>query len=209
MPLPASDCSLCPRLVGFREENKSRYPEFFNGCVPSFGAIDAQLLIVGLAPGLKGANATGRPFTGDYAGDVLYESLLKAGFASGNYDKRSDDGLELLNCRITNAVRCVPQENKPTTAEIKQCNGFLSQEIAMMPNLKVILSLGGISHNAVLTALGYKQSSFAFGHAALHELKDSLLLLDTYHCSRYNINTNRLTQDMFDKVVLQAKTLLS
>ena len=202
-----TDCPLCPRLVEFRNKNKAIYPDLFNGAVPAFGGLDTKLLIVGLAPGLKGANATGRPFTGDYAGDVLYESLRKAGLATGNYDKHVDDGLTLLGCRITNAVRCVPPENKPTGDETNTCNAFLTQEIAAMPNLKVILSLGGISHKAVLKALGYKQSAFSFAHAAEHRLPNhDFVLLNVYHCSRYNINTNRLTQEMFDAVVMQAKS---
>ncbi|MCI5049669.1 MAG: uracil-DNA glycosylase [Rickettsiales bacterium] len=206
---PEKNCPVCPRLVTFRHLNEANFPDFFNGAVPAFGSMDAALLVVGLAPGLKGANATGRPFTGDYAGDVLYEGLLKTGFAKGDYAKHAGDGLELLNCRITNAVRCVPPENKPTTAEIKECNGFLSQEIKAMPNLKVILSLGGISHKAVLTSLGFKQSYVPFQHAAVHELEEGLLLIDSYHCSRYNINTNRLTQAMFDEVLEQAKERLA
>lgn len=231
---PASQCPLCPRLAAFREANQTAYPLFHNGAVAAFGDLSAEMLIVGLAPGLKGANATGRPFTGDYAGDVLYESLQKCGLAQGNYDKRADDGLRLHHVRITNAVRCVPPENKPVGDEIKQCNGFLTQEIAAMPKLKVILSLGGISHKAVLTALGYKQSAFKFSHGGEHLLRhceeaaptkqsmqsglprkpfglprnDELVLLNSYHCSRYNINTNRLTQEMFDTVMMRAKALL-
>lgn len=206
--LPSSQCALCPRLVRFRVENQSTHPSFFNGAVPSFGSLDAPLLLVGLAPGLKGANATGRPFTGDYAGEVLYQSLQKNGLAEGIYDRRADDGFALINCRITNAVRCVPPENKPDPSEIKQCNGFLRAEIAAMPNLRVILSLGGISHKAVLNALGQKQSAHPFGHGAEHRLKNGLMLLNTYHSSRYNINTGRLSQEMFDKVVARAKDCL-
>lgn len=202
---PPPDCPHCPRLVAFREDNQRQYPDFFNGAVPAFGSLDARILIVGLAPGLKGANATGRPFTGDYAGDVLYESLLKAGLARGHYDKRADDGLELLGVRITNAVRCVPPENKPVGEEIKRCNSFLSQEINAMPRLRVILSLGNISHNAVLKALGYAQSQHKFSHGALHSVGQSRLLLNSYHCSRYNMNTKRLTQEMFDAVVIMAQ----
>jgi uracil-DNA glycosylase family 4 len=204
---PEPQCQRCPRLAAFREANHKAHPAFHNGAVSAFGDLSAKLLIVGLAPGLKGANATGRPFTGDYAGDVLYESLLKTELATGHYAKRADDGLALLGVRITNAVRCVPPENKPIGEEIKQCNGFLTQEIAAMPKLKVILSLGGISHKAVLQALGYKQSHAKFAHAAEHRLRD-YILLNSYHCSRYNINTNRLTQAMFDAVMLRAKALL-
>lgn len=203
------DCQLCPRLVSFRNKNSGLYPEFFNGAVPSFGELDAKLLIVGLAPGLKGANATGRPFTGDYAGDVLYESLLKTGYAKGNYNKRPDDGLELIDCRITNAVRCVPPKNKPTTEEASNCNPFLVNEIAAMPNLKVLLSLGGISHKAVLKTLGYKQSAYDFAHGAEHILPNhQFVLMNVYHCSRYNINTNRLTQTMFDEVLETTRSFI-
>jgi uracil-DNA glycosylase len=155
---PDLNCPLCSRLVNFREHNRQKHSDFYNAPVPSFGAMEAELLVVGLAPGLKGANASGRPFTGDYAGIILYNALLKHGFAKGNYEARADDGLELVNCRITNAVRCVPPENKPEPVEIKTCNNFLRNEIAAMPKLKVILSLGQISHNAVLRALDYKQS---------------------------------------------------
>lgn len=169
------------------------------------------MLVVGLAPGLKGANFSGRPFTGDYAGIVLYQSLLKAGFASGTYRESADDGLTLHNCRITNAVRCVPPGNKPETGEIKQCNGFLSSEIKAMPNLKLVVSLGQISHNAVLRALSYKMSHAKFSHGAEHRLANGnqkLLLIDSYHCSRYNINTGALTQEMFDHIINRAKSVL-
>jgi len=213
---PEPTCTLCPRLCGFRQDNQKNHPSFFNGPVPSFGSFEAQLLVVGLAPGLKGANATGRPFTGDYAGDLLYASLLKNGFASGSYTSPRDeqisgvfkDNLTLINCRITNAVRCVPPENKPETSEIKQCNDFLKNEIALMPNLKVILSLGGISHNAVLKATGHKASYGKFVHGAIHQLNPKLRLVDSYHCSRYNINTGTLTTAMFDDVVKRVQSLL-
>jgi uracil-DNA glycosylase len=207
--LPDYDCPRCPRLCAFREENKAAYPTFFNGPVPSFGPLDAQLLVVGLAPGLQGANATGRPFTGDYAGDILYQSLLKAGFATGSYSSPRGaalsgiykDNLTLENCRITNAVRCVPPENKPETSEIRNCNSFLHNEIRAMPRLTTILSLGLVSHNAVLRATGHKASFAAFTHGASYALSGGLTLVNSYHCSRYNINTRRLTQAMFDEVV--------
>jgi uracil-DNA glycosylase len=213
---PSHDCSLCERLCSFHEANRKQYPHFFNGPVPAFGSIDSELLIVGLAPGLQGANATGRPFTGDYAGDILYPALLKNAFASGSYSSPRGamvafpykDDLKLENCRITNAVRCVPPENKPETAEIKQCNQFLKQEIAAMPNLKVILSLGTVSHNAVLRATGHKASFAKFTHGSVNQLNSKLLLLDSYHCSRYNINTGTLTQAMFEEVVGKAQSLL-
>ena len=223
------DCSECDRLVVFRRVNEQKYPAFFNGAVPSFGGIDAKLLIVGLAPGLKGANQTGRPFTGDYAGDTLYAALVKHGLAKGAYDKHADDGLALINTRITNAVRCVPPENKPEASEINQCNPYLLKEIEAMPNLSIIIALGGISHKAIIKALGQKQKDYAFGHANEHiltfpchplEKGDSkpnskidsclrgndreLLLLDSYHCSRYNVNTGRLTEDMFDGIIARA-----
>lgn len=197
---PGRDCPLCPRLTGFREENRARFPDRFNAPVPSFGPIDAELLIVGLAPGLKGANFTGRPFTGDYAGDLLYATLLKFGLAQGEYLERADDGLTLFNCRITNAVRCVPPENKPIPEEEKNCRNFLIEEIKAMPGLKTIISLGLISHNAVLKTLGHKISAFKFAHGARHDVGRGITLLDSYHCSRYNTQTNRLTTEMFEAV---------
>jgi uracil-DNA glycosylase len=206
---PIKDCLLCPRLVNFRSENRQKYPDFHNAPVASFGMLNARLLVVGLAPGLKGANANGRPFTGDYAGIILYNALLKAGFARGIYKESKDDGLELIDCRITNAVRCVPPENKPEPAEIKACNGFLKTEIESMPNLTVILSLGLISHNAVLRALGHKLSHAKFSHGSVHQLTPKLILLDSYHCSRYNINTGVLTPGMFDRIMIQTKGLLT
>ena len=206
--LPEPNCPLCPRLCAFHEANRREYPSFHNAPVPSFGELSARLLVVGLAPGLKGANQTGRPFTGDYAGLVLYSSLLKHGLAQGEYKQRKDDGLVLKDCRITNAVRCVPPENKPEPSEIKNCNNFLKAEIAAMPNLQVILSLGLVSHNAVLRALGLKPTAAKFIHGAQYPVTPKVTLVDTYHCSRYNINTNRLTQAMFDEVVGKAKAAL-
>lgn len=204
MLAPSSDCPLCPRLCAFRQQNKIQYPHFFNAPVPQFGSIDAMFLVVGLAPGLKGANQTGRPFTGDYAGLILYHSLKKYGFAKGNYDQRIDDGFELVNCRVTNAVRCVPPGNKPEPSEIAQCNQFLKSEIAAMKNLKVIVSLGLVSHNAVLKAFGLKASFAKFKHGAAHKVSDKVTLLNSYHTSRYNINTGVLTQEMFDAVIKEA-----
>lgn len=205
---PESDCSLCPRLEAFRSQSRDKFPHFFNGAVPSFGELSAKLLVVGLAPGLKGANATGRPFTGDYAGEVLYPALLNHGFASGVYGASPQDGLKLVDSRITNAVRCVPPENKPETVEIKTCNGFLRKEITSMENLKVILVLGNIAHKAVLMASGLKQSHFAFAHGAVEKLPSGVTLLSSYHCSRYNINTNRLSVEMFDEVMHKARELV-
>ena len=205
---PPENCPLCPRLCQFREDNRRKFHNFFNAPVPSFGSLDAELLVVGLAPGLKGANRTGRPFTGDYAGLVLYASLKTFGFAEGDYKESADDGLRLVNCRITNAVRCVPQENKPEPSEIKNCNAFLVNEIKAMPRLKVILSLGLVSHNAVLKAMGLKAAFAKFEHGKQHRLTDALTLIDSYHCSRYNINTGRLNQAMFDAVVGKVAALL-
>ncbi len=212
-PLPPPDCPLCPRLVVFRGENRGKFPLYQNAPVPSFGALDAALLIVGLAPGLHGANASGRPFTGDYAGAVLYPALLRHGFAQGNFHAepgtpRVVDSLELRDCRITNGVRCVPPENKPTTDEIKTCNHFLAAEMAAMPRLRLVLSLGSIAHGAVLRARGLKPASFTFGHGAEHALP-GLTLLNSYHTSRYNMNTRRLTEDMFEAIVARAAALLA
>jgi len=187
--LPGLECSLCPRLKSFIDENRKKFPDKYNAPVPSFGDPSARLLIVGLAPGLKGANFTGRPFTGDYAGDLLYGTLLKFGLAKGTYDAHINDGLELVNTRITNAVKCVPPQNKVTGAEINTCKQFLEREISDMPNLRVILSLGLVSHNAVLKTLGHKQSAFKFAHCAHHNVDDNLVFVNSYHCSRYNTNT--------------------
>ena len=199
-PSPSRDCPVCPRLVAFRGANRQAAPDWHNAPVPSFGPADARLLVVGLAPGLKGANRTGRPFTGDYAGDLLYGTLKKFGFAAGSYDRRPDDGFNLIGCRITNAVRCVPPENKPTPAEIAACRPFLAGEIAGLPRLRAILALGSIAHGSVLAALGERPSRRPFKHGALHALEGGLLLADSYHCSRYNTNTGRLTPAMFEAV---------
>lgn len=226
---PAADCALCPRLVTFRQKNQQQYPEFYNGAVPSFGASEAELLIVGLAPGLKGANATARPFTGDYAGDLLYPALARHGFTQDSewleqgklpselfrsvYKQPRDIPFELKNARITNAVRCVPPENKPTTQEINECNIFLTKEICSMPRLKVMLTLGLVSHKAVLKALGYKQSAFTFAHGASHHLRlgesAECIMVNSYHTSRYNVNTGRLTLEMFDEVIKQCQHMIS
>ncbi len=206
---PPRDCTLCPRLYGFLQAQRKDHPDWHNAPVPSFGPADAQLLIVGLAPGLRGANRTGRPFTGDYAGKLLYPTLLKFGLAKGVFLETPDDGLQLVNTRITNGVRCVPPQNKPELAEIKTCNSFLATELAAMPKLKAILALGGIGHNAVLTALKLKRAPYPFGHAALHELPNGLLLANSYHCSRLNTNTGRLTTAMFEDVVKTLKARLA
>lgn len=198
---PPRDCPLCPRLAAFREENRRRYPDYHNAPVASFGPRDARLLILGLAPGLQGANQTGRPFTGDYAGDLLYATLLQEGFAAGDYGRRPDDGLRLLDCRIANAVRCVPPENKPVGAEIAACRPFLQDELEGLPALKAVLALGRIAHDQLLATRGLTRSAYPFAHGALHPLPDGLLLADSYHCSRYNVNTRRLTPEMFRDVV--------
>jgi uracil-DNA glycosylase family 4 len=198
---PASDCPLCPRLVGYRESNRAANPAWFNGAVPSFGSLDARFLVVGLAPGVRGANRTGRPFTGDFAGVLLYRTLIKYGFATGTYGADPADGIALRDCRVTNAVRCVPPANLPTPVEIAGCNPFLTRELAAMPRLRVVLALGGVSHKAVLRARGLRASHVAFAHGAVHTLPDGLLLVDSYHVSRLNTNTGRLTTPMFEAVI--------
>ncbi len=203
------DCPLCPRLKGFREDNQKTYPNFFNAPVPGFGDRKARLLIVGLAPGLKGANRTGRPFTGDYAGDLLYPTLLKFGFALGHYQARPDDGMELKDAFITNAVRCVPPQNKPVGEEINTCRPFLLNQIAAMKNLEIILALGGIAHKSVVATFGKRQVEFPFGHGNAKEIAPGLRLMDSYHCSRYNTNTRRLTTNMFEGLFAKIKEQLS
>ena len=193
-------CNKCPRLCQFIENNKQLYPDFFNAPVPNFGDENGQLLVVGLAPGLKGANRTGRPFTGDYAGKLLYATLIKYGWATGEYKEHPNDGLKLINSMITNAVACVPPENKPTLKEINTCNERLKETIRKMPNLKIILSLGRISHQSVIKAYGLKQSDFPFSHGALHLLPNGKILIDSYHCSLYNTSTKKLTPKMFESV---------
>jgi uracil-DNA glycosylase len=197
---PDSDCFFCPRLAHFRHSNRTQYPDFFNAPVPSFGPREASFLIVGLAPGLKGANRTGRPFTGDYAGVLLYETLLAYGFASGTYRECADDGLTLANCRITNAVRCVPPKNKPEPAEAAACRGFLAATLREMPNLRAILALGRIAFESTLRALALKPSQYKFNHGGAFDLGPNLKLFGSYHCSRYNTNTGRLTAKMFREV---------
>lgn len=205
---PTGGCALCSRLAAYRTRIRQEIPEGHNDPVPAFGDLSSRLLIVGLAPGRMGANRTGRPFTGDYAGDLLYPSLLKVGLAEGQYDSRPDDGLQLRDTRITNAVRCLPPENKPTTQEIATCNPFLTQEIAAMPRLKVVLALGLIAHKAVLRAQDLRQSHCPFTHGALHPLPSGLVLANSYHCSRYNTNTGRLTEAMFLAVLEGVKKAL-
>jgi uracil-DNA glycosylase family 4 len=184
------------------------HPDWHNAPVPSFGDISARLLIVGLAPGLKGANRTGRPFTGDYAGDLLYATLKKFGFARGDYAQHKDDGFALIDCRVSNAARCVPPENKPLPEEVATCRRFLAAEIGAMPKLRAILALGQIAHGAVLAALGQRKSAFTFQHGARHALSDGKLLADSYHCSRYNTNTGKLTTAMFEAVLKELRETL-
>jgi uracil-DNA glycosylase family 4 len=201
---PPHDCPLCPRLAAFRAANRAKHPDWFNGPVPCFGPITAPLAIAGLAPGLQGANRTGRPFTGDWAGDLLYATLLKLGLAKGVYEERADDTLELVDCRIVNSVRCVPPQNKPEPSEIKTCRQFLISELDAMPNVKVILALGKIAHDSVLKTLDAKISAHPFKHGAVYEI-GRFKLVSSYHCSRYNTNTGVLTEKMFHDVVAKAK----
>lgn len=202
--VPDRDCPLCPRLVAFREANRAREPLWHNAPVPPFGDITARLLIVGLAPGMQGANRTGRPFTGDYAGDLLYATLLEYGFAEGTYQARPDDGLRLVDCRIANAVHCVPPQNKPLPVEINTCRQFLAANLAMMPKLRAIVALGRIAHDTVLKPLNLKATQAPFGHGAVHQA-GAFKLYDSYHCSRYNTNTGVLTTDMFRSVFAKVK----
>jgi len=204
---PGRDCPRCPRLVAFRKNWRAKEPTWFNAPVASFGPLGARLLIVGLAPGVQGANRTGRPFTGDYAGVLLYETLGKFGFSRGEYGAHPDDGLELVDCRITNAVRCVPPENKPTPDEIRTCRNFLAATIAEMKKLRAIVALGRIAHDSAVTALGAKKSATPFKHGGKHEL-DRLTLFSSYHCSRYNTNTGVLTPEMFRKVFASVRNYL-
>ena len=205
---PDRNCPLCPRLAEFRAQVRSREPGWFNAPVASFGDPDARLLIVGLAPGLQGANRTGRPFTGDFAGDLLYGTLLEYGFAKGVYQARPDDGLTLVDCRISNAVRCVPPQNKPLPAEINVCRQFLIATIANMPNLRAIVALGRIAHESTLKALGLRAAAAPFAHGAMHQA-GAIKLYDSYHCSRYNTNTRVLTPAMFRNVFAKVRADLS
>ena len=206
-PQPSRNCPLCPRLKDFRQDWRRRQPGWFNAPVPAFGEVTARLLIVGLAPGLQGANRTGRPFTGDYAGDLLYATLAQFGFTRGTYRADPDDGLELVDARIANAVACVPPENKPLPAEINTCRRFLSAVIAEMPNLRAIVTLGRIAHESTAVALGQKRSTVPFGHGATHDL-GTLRLFASYHCSRYNTNTGVLTPAMFEAVFAKVRAHL-
>lgn len=204
---PGRDCPLCPRLVGYRHEQRAAHPDWFNAPVPSFGADDAELLIVGLAPGVQGANRTGRPFTGDFAGDLLYGTLIMYGFATGEFKAHPNDGLRLNRTMITNAVRCVPPQNKPLPVEIKSCNAFLRQRIAGLPRLKAVVALGRIAHDGLLSALETRKASHPFGHGSEHQI-GNLRVFDSYHCSRYNTNTRVLTPQMFQTVFERVQSYL-
>ena len=202
--MPGRDCPRCPRLVEFRKNWRKREPQWFNAPVDSFGPDHARLLIVGLAPGLRGANRTGRPFTGDYAGELLYGTLKELGFARGTYRADPDDGLTLIDCRITNAVRCVPPENKPTPQEIATCRNFLAATVKEMTGLRAVIALGRIAHDSFVAAIGARRSEFAFGHGKTHAI-GVLTLFDSYHCSRYNTSTGVLTAQMFRDVFAQVR----
>jgi len=201
------NCRACPRLATFLDDVNERYPDYYCKPVPPFGDSEARLLIVGLAPGMHGANRTGRPFTGDHAGILLYQMLNKYGFSTHPESLAADDALELTGCRITNAVKCLPPDNKPVGAEINTCNQFLANELLTLSETSVVLALGGIAHRAIIKAQAMRQADFKFAHAAVHDL-GHLRLLDSYHCSRYNTNTGRLTTDMFDRIFAQARELL-
>lgn len=205
--MPGRDCPRCPRLVAFRDSWRAQEPAWFNAPVDSFGSSDARLLVVGLAPGLRGANRTGRPFTGDYAGELLYATLAEFGFARGDYRASADDGLELVDCRITNAVRCVPPENKPTPQEIATCRVFLATTITEMPKLRAIVALGRIAHDSVLSAFAAKKSAHPFSHNRRHAI-GGVTLFSSYHCSRYNTNTGVLTPEMFRAVFRDVRQYL-
>ena len=207
-PRFTTDCHRCERLHAFLQESRQHYPDYYCKPVPSFGQSDARLLIVGLAPGLHGANATGRPFTGDYAGVLLYETLFRYGFASSSESIARDDGLVLIDCRITNAVRCVPPKNKPVASEINNCNPYLAQELELVPDGGVVLALGQIAHKAVVRACGKRQKEYPFGHGLQGELDRGIRLVDSYHCSRYNTQTRRLTPAMFDSVFRHIRAML-
>jgi len=203
------NCRRCPRLAQFLDDVKARYPDYYCGPVPPFGDPGARLLIVGLAPGMHGANRTGRPFTGDYAGVLLFETLHRFGFSTAPESLAADDPLELLDCRISNAVKCLPPDNKPVGAEINTCNQYLANELRTLPNDAIVLALGGIAHRAVIKSVGGRQADYKFGHAAEHRLSDGFTMLDSYHCSRYNTNTGRLTPEMFQEVFARARELLN
>lgn len=206
---PNLNCNLCPRLANYRQENRKQYPDGWNAPVPPWGNCNAELLIVGLAPGVKGANLTGRPFTGDYAGTLLYNTLTKYNFAKGTYQANPNDGLQLINCRILNAVRCVPPQNKPTGQEEKNCRPFLKSEMTAMPNLKIILALGVIAHKNILACFNQPVSKIKFKHGQYYQLNKNQFLVNSYHVSRYNTNTGLLTSEMFETVISNIQNKLS
>ncbi|MGJ8528782.1 uracil-DNA glycosylase [Maritalea sp.] len=199
---------MCPRLVQFRNGAREKFPDWHNGPVPNWSAPAPNLMIVGLAPGLRGANRTGRPFTGDWAGDLLYQTLVKFGFAQGEYGQSSDDGLKLVDAIIVNAVRCVPPENKPIGAEISNCRPFLEATIEQNSSVQIVVALGGIAHNSFLTVFGVKKKDHPFGHGNEHRLPNGSLLIDSYHCSRYNTNTKVLTEEMFEDIFARARQII-
>ena len=203
-----SACRRCVRLAGFLDQVKQQYPDYFCRPVPAFGAPDPGLLVVGLAPGMHGANATGRPFTGDHAGILLYRTLHKYGFASASESTSGEDGLRLMDCRITNAVKCLPPQNKPSGAEIKQCREYLCSELNGFRDGGVVLALGSIAHRSVVAAFGQRQKEAVFGHGQEHAMPRGITLIDSYHCSRYNTQTRRLTTAMFEQVFARARALL-
>ncbi len=204
---PGHDCPLCPRLVALREELRAEHPDWWNAPVPAWGDPEAWLAIIGLAPGKHGANRTGRPFTGDYAGDLLFETLSKMGLARGTYGSAADDGFALDGAIIINAVKCLPPQNKPSSAEINQCRQFLSKQEAELPKARTFIALGRIAHDSFVRHCGGRLGNFPFGHNRRHTLPDGRILIDSYHCSRYNTNTGRLTPEMFEAVFRQAKDL--
>jgi uracil-DNA glycosylase family 4 len=206
-PEPARDCPLCPRLVAYRAVNQAEHPDWFNGPAPSFGDPQARLLVMGLAPGRQGANRTGRPFTGDFAGVLLYETLLKTGFAKGRYDARPDDGLQLVDCMVSNAVRCAPPGNKPETSEEANCRPFLTARLAALPRLQVIVTLGDVARRSLLKGLGLKAAAGAPGHGSEFQA-GPYKVINSYHCSRLNTNTGRLTPQMFEDIFARARALL-
>jgi uracil-DNA glycosylase len=207
LPEPAPDCPICPRLVAYRADTRAAHPDWYNGAVPSFGDPAARLLVLGLAPGVAGANRTGRPFTGDYAGELLYATLTKFGFANGRFAARTDDGLVLTDAMVSNAVRCVPPQNRPTPAEIATCRPFLAARLASLPRLAAVVCLGRIAHETLLRAFGVRLAAHPFAHGARHAVA-GLSIFDSYHCSRYNTNTGRLTQDMFEAVFAEVSAVL-
>ena len=202
------DCRRCPRLAAFLDEVREKYPDYYCRPVPPFGDLGARLLIAGLAPGMHGANRTGRPFTGDYAGTLLFNTLHKFGFSSAAESLSSDDPLKLKGCRISNAVKCLPPDNKPVGAEINACNSFFAAELETLPPNAIVVALGGIAHRAIIKAVGGRQADYKFGHLGEHDLNGRFTMLDSYHCSRYNTNTGRLTPEMFEQVFSRARHLL-